>query len=286
MKKLVYASLAGTIFICSCSSETKKEEITAAAADTTVAQIDSSKTPVNGLVDFKFYTAVANIPAPFGTISKLPQAELPFNKALTNTPDNESKYLTSTKKALNYGVFGVDLMYLAVHKEYSHVAKYFATTRNLAVSLDCVESFDKMTKSRMEGSNLENKDTIARIVDEAYEASDKYLKTSERQQAATQILTGSWIESVYITLNTIKGQKRNEKNDFLFLNVYEQKLNLYNLTSLLKEYEKIADFKPLIKKIEAFNDDFKSISTDKDITEAKVIDLATKIGAIRDMVIN
>ena len=287
MKKLFYASLAGTLFICSCGNETKKGETTSApVADTAPAKIDSTKTAVNGLIDFKFYVAVDNIPSPFGTIAKLPHAEIPANTGLLNKPENESKYLTSTKKALNYGVFGVDLMYLATHKEYNHIAKYFATTRSLAVSLDAEESFDKITKSRMEGTNLENKDTITRIVDEAYEASDKYLKSSERQQAATQILTGSWIESVYLTLNTLKGQKRTEKNDFLFMNVYEQKLNLYHLTSLLKEYEKIPDFKALIKKIEALNDDFKKISTDKDVTEEKVNELATKLSAVRDMVVN
>ena len=286
MKKLFYGSLVGTLFICSCGNDTKKEESAGTtSADTTVSKIDSTKTAVNGLVDFKFYIAIDNIPSPFGTISKLSEAEIPFKKDLLNLPENESKYLTSTKKALNYGIYGVDLMYLATNKEFTHIAKYFATTRNLAVSLDAAESFDKITKSRMEGSNLENKDTITRIIDEAYAASDKYLKTSERQQAATQILIGSWIESVYITLHTIKGQKRNEKNNFLFVNVYEQKLNLFHLLSLLKEYEKIADFNPLIKKINALNEDFKKINTAQDVTEEKVNELTAKLDAIREMVI-
>ena len=66
MKNLFYASLAGTLLICSCGSETKKEETTGApAADTTTAKIDSTKTAVNGLVDFKFYIAIDNIPSPF-----------------------------------------------------------------------------------------------------------------------------------------------------------------------------------------------------------------------------
>ncbi len=280
MQKVIYVSLVSTLVLSSCGSEPKKEEAVVAP----VVTVDSAKTALNEETDFKFHVTVANIPSPFETINNLAKADAGFKKELTNAPENESKYLTSTKKALNYGTYGVDLIYLASNKEGTHITKYFTATRNLAVSLDAAESFDKITKSRSQNS-WENRDTVTRMVDEAFAATDAYLRSSERQQVASQILTGSWIESQFITVNTLKGQKKDAKNGFIFQQIYEQKLHLTNLTNLLKDYEKENDFKPLIDKLLSLNEDFKKIKTVDDITDEKVNEIADKLKVIREMVV-
>lgn len=280
MKKVLFYIAAGSLLLTACSSEPKKEETAAAP----VSVVDSAKSTINEMADFKFHIAIANIPSPFETISELAKVGADFQKDLLNNTENETKYLTSTKKALNYGVYGVDLVYIATHKGNAQSAKYFKTAHDFAVSLDAAESFDKIAGSRLEG-NWDNKDTVSRVMDEAFAATDSYLRNGERQLAATQILTGSWVESQYITLNVLKGLSKDSKSEFLYKKLYEQKLHLANLVDLLKEYEKEKDFKSTIDKLVSLNEEFKKIKTVEDISIEKVKELAAKIGEARELVV-
>ena len=280
MKNIVCYIFVASLFLCSCG-DTKTTET---PTTSTVNVVDSVQTALNDHTDFKFQMVVANIPSPFEGIDGLAKSGLELKKDLPNKPENVSKYLTTMKKALNYGVYGVDLAYLATNKEYALAPKYLEAAHSLAVSLDAAEGFDKVVGSRLEG-HWENKDTVTRVMDEAFAATDRYLRTSERQLAASQILTGSWVESQYISLSVLEGQTKNAQNEILFNKMYEQKLHLANLTDLLKEYDKEKDFKPIIEKISKLNDEFKKISTVDDLTVQKIKMLTEQVGAIRDMII-
>jgi hypothetical protein len=87
------------------------------------------------------------------------------------------------------------------------------------------------------------------------------MRNNERALAATQMLTGSWIESQFITLSLIKNVSKNEKNAMLFDKVFEQKRHLASLVSLLKEYEKEKTFKPLIDQIYELNNQYSAMKT-------------------------
>lgn len=278
MKYTILSCIAASIIFASCSSETPPQETQ------TSPVVNNDTAPVNEITDFKFRMVIGNIPSPFETIHEISQTEMKLNKSILNKPENESKYLTSGKKALNYGIYGVDLAYLAATKEFSEVPKYLKTTRNLAVSLNAASSFDRVVSSRLE-SNMENKDTITRLMDEAFAATDEYLRSSERQLAATQMLTGSWVESRYITLHALKDREKNVQNEFLFQKVFEQKQHLGYLMDLLKEYENEAELKPVIKKLEAMNNNLKKIKTPEEINSEKINSLLTDITAVREVII-
>jgi hypothetical protein len=287
IKKSAFCFALASLVLASCQTEPKKEDTATTVSATPGAPgnvVDSSKTAVNGLTDFKFQMVISNIPSPFETIIELTKVGVEFNKDLMNKPENEKKYLTTTQKALNYGVYGVDLAYLATNKGNTQGTKYFVTAHNLAVSLDAAESLDKFAGSRMDG-HWDNKDTVAKVMDEAYAATDKYLRSGERQLAATQILTGSWVESQYITLNGMKGLVKDEKNQFLFKKLYEQKLHIGHLNSLLQEYIREKEFVPVINKLSSLNDEFKKISTEDDLTKERVNELASKVAEVRALII-
>ncbi len=287
IKKSVYCFLIACLALASCQTESKKEDPATTVSATPAAsanRMDSGKTEVNDLTDFKFQMVISNIPSPFETIIELTKVGIEFNKDLMNKTENEKKYLTTTQKALNYGIYGVDLAYLATNKGNTQGTKYFITTHNLAASLDATEGLDKFAGSRMDG-HWDNKDTVAKVMDEAYAETDKYLRSGERQLAATQILTGSWVESQYITLNGMKGLTKNEQNGFLFQKLYEQKLHIGHLNSLLQEYAKEKEFAPVINKLSGLNDEFKKIATVDDLTKEKVSELASEIAEVRALII-
>ena len=63
------------------------------------------------ILDFKFFYTIANLPSPMEMINAIYQNEVPFNKEMLNSPSNEEKYNTAYKKAVNYGIYGIDMAY-------------------------------------------------------------------------------------------------------------------------------------------------------------------------------
>lgn len=284
VKTGIYFFLGMVLLFTSCQDDSKKNEPTALNTSVAHGNTDSSKTPMNDVADFKFQMVIANIPSPFEMIGALTKSGVIFNNGLVNKPENETNYLTSIKKALNYGVYGVDMAYISANSENTQALKYFKVLHNLARSLGAAESLDKIAGSRLE-NHWDNKDTITKIMDETYAATDKYLRSGERQIIATEILTGCWVESQYLLLDALKEQTINDKNRELFKKLYEQKLHLNNLNSLLKEYSKEKDFMAIIEKINNLNERFKSITVVDDLNTEKISSIAVSVKEIRDLII-
>ncbi len=281
MKKLI--TLSCTALLISCGGNTAK------SPDTVEAKTDSVKKetvtqPTNELADFEFHALVINVPSPLDIITLLPKAGLTFNKSLINATENESKYTTTTKKGLNYGSYIVDLVYLSTNEQFSTVKNYFKTSRNLAQSLGCAESFDNIAGSRLE-NNIDKKDTINKVIDQIYTEMDGYLRSNDRLLTATQILVGSWIESQYITIGLIKDQPKNKQNEVLFQKVAEQNFTSQKLVELLKEYEKEKDFKSVIAGVSELDKLYSNIKNGE-VDAAFLQKLHAKLGEVRSKIVN
>ena len=191
IKKIIALSCVAVLTSCGGNNAEKATEATSSAVkDTTKKTAETS--PTNELADFEFTTLVINIPSPFAIIGVLPKAGADFNESLLNPADKVAKYTTSTQKGLNYGTYVVDLVYLSTNQQYAQLKPYFKTSRDLAQSLDCLESFDKVAGKRLEKS-MDKADTINKVMDQLYGEMDGYLRSNDRLLTATQILIGSWV---------------------------------------------------------------------------------------------
>ncbi len=279
-KKILLLGVAvSTVMLTSCGGN--KEAETPAADTTTTSAAPAPESTVDEMVDFKFHYLTANIPSPMELVDALPKAGIPFSKDVLNATENESKYNTSIQKAINFGIYSVDMAYLTTNEEFSMVKGYLNTSRNLAKSLDLTETFDKVVGNRL-NQNSENKDSLKKVIDEAYYEVDNYMRNNERALAATQMLTGSWIESQYITLTLIKDVAKDDKNGMLFDKVFEQKRHLASLVSLLKEYEKEKAFKPVIDQIYELNKQYDSMQLADASNKEFLNKLAASVAKIRN----
>lgn len=279
-KKILTLGVAiTTMMLASCGGNKEAETATTDTAVATTAP--APENTVDEMVDFKFHYLTANIPSPMELVDALPKAGIPFSKEVLNPVENESKYNTSLQKALNFGIYSVDMAYLTTNEEFSMVKSYLNTSRNLAKSLDLTETFDKVVGNRL-SQNSENKDSLKKVIDEAYYEVDNYMRNNERALAATQMLTGSWIESQYITLTLIKDVAKNDQNAMLFDKIFEQKRHLASLVSLLKEYEKEKAFKPFIEQLYALNTQYDAMKSE-DVTNKEFLNkLAASVAKIRN----
>jgi hypothetical protein len=279
-KNILFLSVAiSTIMLSSCGGN--KEAETTPVDTSAAAAPAAAESTVDEMVDFKFHYLTANIPSPMELVDALPKAGIAFSADVVNNIENESKYNTSIQKAINFGIYSVDMAYLTTNEEYTKVKGYLNTSRNLAKSLDLTETFDKVVGNRL-NQNSENKDSLKKVIDEAYYEVDNYMRNNERALAATQMLTGSWIESQYITLSLIKDIEKNDKNGMLFDKVFEQKRHLASLVSLLKEYEKEKSFKPVIDQIYDLNKQYDAMQASDASNKDFLNKLAAAVAKIRN----
>jgi len=278
LKKIIVVSCAA--FLLSCNNNTSDKSIDS-PKDT--VSIPTSQ-PENELADFKFHTLVINIPSPFENIILLPKSGIPYKAGLINSTDNVTNYTTTTKKALNYGVYIVDLIYLSSNERFSEVKSYFKTSATLAESLGCAEIFDNIAGPRLE-KNIDKKDTINKIIDQIYVEMDNYLRSNDRLLTATQILVGSWIESQYLTVSLLKNESKNTNNELLFQKISQEAYTLEKLVQLLQEFEKEKEFNPIIQDIKDLQSLYKEYK-EGDIEKSSLLKIYDKLSSVRGKIVS
>jgi hypothetical protein len=155
-----------------------------------------------------------------------------FNQDLLNSTDRMTDYTTSSKKAMNLGVYAVDLTYARVFEQIETAGKYFNAMEKLAEELGIPSSFFENSAQRFD-RNIDNKDSLIKIANEVYTSADSYLKENERYNAAAQIILGGWTEAIYIAIDMALSTR-----DFdIIEKLAEQKYSLSNLMEMLQNYE-------------------------------------------------
>lgn len=121
-----------------------------------------------------------------------------FNSSLINNVNNLINYTQSDKIALNIGIYGADLSYLWVFEQAQQAITYLSAIQHLTSKLGIPKDFVDFTRESVEQNN-HNMDTISCIARDAYNATDKYLQGSDRENTSILILLGGWIETMYIS---------------------------------------------------------------------------------------
>ena len=277
-KRYIYLStvIAGLLLTGSCSNKSGEEnkEQTAETKDTM---------PVSEVATFQFTYTIANLPPPMQVLDEFSKSKLEVNTALLNSADNADKYMTSLKQAMNYGIYGVDLGYLVVNNRTLDAIKYYNTAKKLASQLGMEETFNQFV-NRFE-TNSNNRDSLTRVIDDAYSATDAYLRSNKRLETASQVLAGSWLECQYLTVKSLLKATRNADNEILFKRVWEQRLYLDNITKLLSEFADNDEVKKIKSDYEALLAIYKEPSDEKQIDKAFLTRLASGLEKARQNIV-
>lgn len=246
------------------------------------------------------------IPSPIELAQLIQKAGAIYNKDLLNSPNNVSKYSTNTSKALNLGVYGADLSYTSVFDNNTQESIiYLACTRKLAESLGVGNAFDEKTVDRIQ-ANTGKKDSILTIISSSYLSTDEMLKENQRENASALVITGGFIEALYLGTQLAKNTKNNAD---ILTRIAEQKGTLNNVVGLLRSQEQdagVADILIGVKELKEIYDlvtvssqsasDVKTNATTKvttiggkityTITADVVEKLTNKAAEIRNKIIN
>ena len=179
----------------------------------------------------KFGNTLFSLPSPYHLTMMIKEAGTRFNESLLNSVDNNQNYTSLYKKCVNLGVYGADLAYMNIYGQSPLIVNQFSVIKNIANDLDLTSAFNKSLVERVE-NNVDNTDSLLRIMSNTYRDVDVYLKESQRQREGALVLAGGWIEAMYIMTQLVK----ETNNDKLVQRIGESKQPLENLIKILSPY--------------------------------------------------
>jgi hypothetical protein len=174
---------------------------------------------------------IISVPSPIQIAMMIQKNNLPYKQELINGLQNKSKYLNETSKALNLGIYGTDLAYVANYNLGQINNDYFDAIASISSELGILENLDKKLIAKL-NTNLSNRDSILKLNSEFFRMADRYLKTNQRNQLSSYILIGGWVESLHLAADAAM-----ENTEFRS-RLGEQK---YTAPSMMRVAEKLSD---------------------------------------------
>lgn len=156
-----------------------------------------------------------------------------YNPDMLNKVENVNHYTTSSKAAINLGIYGVDLAYNKMFDQTQKIILYLTVINKLSNQLGIPDDKFAMTIKRVH-KNINNKDSLTKYATEIYSNIDLYLGENQRHEIATLVIVGGWIESLYIASQIAK---ENIDNREIYDRIVMQKYSLRHLVNLLKYYK-------------------------------------------------
>ncbi|PJA07167.1 MAG: hypothetical protein COX70_08035 [Flavobacteriales bacterium CG_4_10_14_0_2_um_filter_32_8] len=222
MKKFIYLLFISNLLLA-CSGNTESTE------DSNDQVVDDSLTPERAAkAQLVFHT----VPSPLETASIFQNAGSVYNPEITNPVENVNKYATNTQKAINLGVYGADLSYANIFDQTQESMFYMNCSKKMSDGLGVTSAFDEATMERME-ENMNNRDSLMIIINDAFWLADAYLKENGQDNLSALIITGGWVEGLFLGT---KALKKDNPDKELMKKIAEQKYSLTNLMELLATY--------------------------------------------------
>ncbi len=204
--------------------------------DTSSSTLEANNNPETK-VDVAFETAKQifySLPSPVETAMIIENTNVIFSDEYLLPVNAADLYETSYEKAINLGVYSADLSYLTMFNQQQYSVKYLAACKKLADGLGllnviCDSTIDLLHK------NIMNRDEAMNIISEQFMNINSYLEENDQSVSATLIVFGGWVEGLYLSVMLVGDSAKN--NTELVQMIYDQKISLNDLISLLQLYE-------------------------------------------------
>jgi hypothetical protein len=228
LKQLIYPLIFAGIFsalLSSCAEQKPKM----------VVELTEEEKALESFKKASAEKIFAYVPSPVEIALILKDAGAKYDFSILNPIENKDRYATIKSKALNLGIYGADLSYVAVFDKSQEAMLYLTATKKLADDLGITNAFDEEKVSRIE-ENLNNRDSLLILIADTYWESEEYLKENERQSVSAYMIAGGWIEGLYLGTQIEHNLRKSEANKEFMQRLAEQKTSLESLIELLEAY--------------------------------------------------
>ncbi|MBA7575268.1 hypothetical protein ES708_17089 [subsurface metagenome] len=149
-----------------------------------------------------------------------------YTPAILNSTENSSNYITSSKIALNLGVYGVDLSYIQLFHLTQESINYWTVISKLTNQLGIPGDIINTPRESLD-ENYNNPDSLVQIATATFSIVKNHLKEQNRESAAAMIIIGGWVEALYIATEALYNEE-NPDPEIISI-IAEQKYSLNSL---------------------------------------------------------
>lgn len=222
---------------------------------------------------------VYNIPSPSEIPYLLQTTGAEFNQSLLNSKDKVDQYVTRTDKAaLNLGIYAADIGYLSSYDKTQEAIDYLGSAKTLADNLGIIGAFDTEVLKKFE-QNISNKDSLTHLLDQSIKKTELFLKDDSRNKLSALVVTGSFIEGLYISTGLIKTYPKNLLPDDkryqvltpLMRVVLQQKVSVGELLKMLSSssVEQTDPVTNIVADLKALDEAYKKLDIEEKIKNNK-----------------
>lgn len=187
---------------------------------------------------------VKSIPSPLEISFLIKDLGIQYDKTLLNLPEKAQHYKSEFAQALNLGLYATDVGYANMYEQNKSVLGGLKAIEEMAKGLKVTPYYD-FEKLRKLGTQSNKFDSLLLETNTILEKINEYFYKKKKSYLTILMLTGGWIESLYITC--VIGKK--SPNELLNNRIGEQKIILEQLLLLLSFYESNAKVLNLITEL-------------------------------------
>jgi len=198
---------------------------------------------------------VQNISSPVEMAAMIKDLGVPYSNKYISPTDRVGNLTTSYQQALNLGIYAADLGYLNMYNKTSAVIDYLTAIKTLSDDIKVGQFFDFTTLKRL-ATNSKNLDSLMYISVHSFNQMDKYLHSNNRTNLSALMVTGVWIEGLYLGTQVYKITP----NQQLAERIGEQKLTLEQLMLILEKYQQDKQYTKLLEELQLIKDLYKSVN--------------------------
>ncbi len=222
------------------------------------------------------------IPTPLQVTSFLKNRGVEYDPSFLLPVREEMPYPTTSQRALVLGATTIDMGFSAVYGDKERARAYLERTRALIERLG-VQIKDKAHLIERFRSNIQNPDSLSKIVLKVYRGAFRYLRENDKERVGLLVLTGCYMEGLYLACQF----RDSVRDQAAYSNVIgQQKTYLENIRTITDRIVEEGHKKDrdLYRELEGLSDVFGGVSVSSS-GGAKGADMRTRIdqGVVREL---
>lgn len=219
------------------------------------------------------------IPTSFELTEMIHEAGAPYILTLSNDPERADDYITEKQKALNLGVYGTDLCYASTYMMKQATMLYLEASKTLIDELGISTNFTSEYVQRVE-NNLDDRDSLISIVSDSFYETWNYLVENQQDVHARLMVSGSWIEGIYISANI--AQTSQDPSRIMEV-LAEQKNSLDKLVSIMEPVRDDAEVKQIFEGLSDLQEIYEGVG--RRLTREQLDQITDRIESLRQSIV-
>ena len=268
LTKIVY--LFSALFLLSCGGTEKTEEIISEE------EIDTSFSEES---KFNAQNVFNSLPDRTIILKLIEESKLEYNPDLLNNPTSVNNYALEAVKAVNLGIYGSDLSIASSFNQTQESMLFLKCVNVLATQLGVSAAFDQQIFERID-ANESNKDSVIEIVTGAFRRVDEILKMNNRPATAAVILSGCWIEGLYVSCQLAQ----NTEAQAIVRTIIAQKESLKNLIVMLENVTLEEKSKFILTDLQGLYKSFEIAETQTELNKKTIASITKQISDLRNKI--